>query len=117
MQADDALCIPDRHVGGGNAATADNGRRRQERGHCGGPGLARTCIRCRTLEGASGLQVGVDILADQHPLKSVAQWPAAALIGCIYTVTPFLDLDAGYQRRLNQSAPDNQYLLGATIRW
>lgn len=65
----------------------------------------------------SGLQVGVDILADQHPLKSVAQWPAAALIGCIYTVTPFLDLDAGYQRRLNQSAPDNQYLLGATIRW
>jgi hypothetical protein len=65
----------------------------------------------------SGLQIGVDILADQHPLKSVAQWPAAALIGCIYTVTSFLDLDVGYQRRLNQSAPDNQYLLGATFRW
>lgn len=65
----------------------------------------------------SGLQLGLDILADQHPLRSVAQWPAAALIGCIYTLTPFLDVDLGYQRRLNQSAPDNQYLLGATFRW
>ncbi len=64
-----------------------------------------------------GWQVGVDVLVDQHPFKSVAQWPAAALIGGIYTVTPFLDVDLGYQRRLNQSAPDNQYLLGATFRW
>ncbi len=64
-----------------------------------------------------GLQLGVDILVDQHPLQSVAQWPAAALVGCIYTLTSFVDLDLGYQRRLNQSAPDNQYLLGATFRW
>jgi hypothetical protein len=49
--------------------------------------------------------------------RSAAQWPAAALIGFIYTATPFLDLDCGYQRRLNRSAPDNEYLLGATFRW
>jgi hypothetical protein len=64
-----------------------------------------------------GLQLGIDVVADQNPLRSAAQWPAAALIGFIYTATPFLDLDCGYQRRLNRSAPDNEYLLGATFRW
>jgi len=64
-----------------------------------------------------GLQVGIDVIADQNPLQSAGQWPAATLAGIIYTVTSFLDLDLGYQRRLNHSAPDNQYLLGATFRW
>jgi len=64
-----------------------------------------------------GWQIGLDLIADQHPLKSVAQWPAAALAGLIYTLTPGLDLDFGYQHRLNHSAPENQYLLGATLRW
>jgi hypothetical protein len=64
-----------------------------------------------------GLQIGIDLIADQNPVRSTAQWPATALIGTIWTVAPGLDLDAGYQRRLNHSAPDNQYLLGATIRW
>jgi hypothetical protein len=64
-----------------------------------------------------GLQVGIDVIADQNPIKSAAQWPAGALVGLIYTVTKFLDLDVGYQRGLNQSAPDNQYLFGATFRW
>lgn len=65
----------------------------------------------------SGLQLGIDVTTDQNPLRSAAQWPAAALAGCIYSVASFLDLDLGYQRRLNRSAPDNQYLLGATFRW
>jgi len=64
-----------------------------------------------------GLQVGIDLIADQNPIKSTAQWPAAALVGLIYTVTKFLDLDVGYQRGLNRSAVDNQYLFGATFRW
>jgi hypothetical protein len=64
-----------------------------------------------------GLQLGIDIITDQNPLRSDAQWPAAVLIGLIYTATPYLDLDCGFQRRLNHSAPDNQYLVGATLRW
>jgi hypothetical protein len=64
-----------------------------------------------------GLQIGIDVITDQNPLQSAAQWPAAALAGLIYSVTSFLDLDLGYQHRLNHSAPDNQYLLGATFRW
>ena len=64
-----------------------------------------------------GLQLGIDVIADQNPVRAAAQWPAAALVGFIYTATPFLDLDLGYQRRLNHSAPENQYLLGATLRW
>jgi Putative MetA-pathway of phenol degradation len=64
-----------------------------------------------------GLQVGVDIITDQNPVRSSGQWPAAGLAGIIYSATSFLDLDLGYQHRLNHSAPDNQYLLGATFRW
>lgn len=64
-----------------------------------------------------GIQLGVDVIADQNPIRSTAQWPASALIGFIYTVAQFLDFDLGYQRRLNRSAPDKQYLLGATFRW
>jgi hypothetical protein len=65
----------------------------------------------------SGLQIGINVITDQNPLQSAAQWPASALAGLIYSVTSFLDLDLGYQHRLNHSAPDNQYLLGATFRW
>ena len=64
-----------------------------------------------------GYQIGIDIITDQNPLKSSAQWPATALVGFIYTATRSLDLDIGYERRLNHSAPDNQYLVGATLRW
>jgi hypothetical protein len=64
-----------------------------------------------------GLQIGIDVITDQNPFHSAGQWPAAALAGFIYSVTSFLDLDLGYQRRLNHSAPENQYLLGATFRW
>lgn len=63
------------------------------------------------------LQVGIEVVADQNPIKSTAQWPAGTLVGLIYTVATFLDLDLGYQRGLNRSAPDNQYLFGATFRW
>jgi hypothetical protein len=63
------------------------------------------------------LQVGIEVTADQHPIKSTAQWPASTLIGLIYTVSKFLDLDVGYQHGLNRSALDNQYLFGATFRW
>jgi hypothetical protein len=45
------------------------------------------------------------------------QWPALVLIGAIYTLSPAWDVDFGYQRGLNHSAPNNRFLLGATPRW
>ena len=44
-------------------------------------------------------------------------WPAALLVGAIVTVTPWLDLDAGWQRRLNNAGPRQVFYAGATIRW
>ena len=62
-------------------------------------------------------QLGLDLAADQNPLKTSSQWPAVGLIGAIYTLSPGWDIDAGYQRGLNHTAPKNQFLLGATLRW
>ena len=64
-----------------------------------------------------GLQLGFDLAIDQNPLRKSNQWPAVAMIGAIYTLPQGWDVDAGYQRGLNHSAPRNQFLLGATLRW
>jgi hypothetical protein len=64
-----------------------------------------------------GLQLGFDLSADQNPLRASTQWPSVALVGAIYTVGGGWDVDAGYQRGLNHSAPRNQILVGATLRW
>ena len=63
------------------------------------------------------LQLGFDFAVDQNPVKASSQWPAVALIGMIYSLSPSWDVDAGFQRGLNHSAPSNQFLLGATLRW
>ena len=63
------------------------------------------------------LQLGLDIAADQNPLRASSQWPSVALVGAIFTAGAGWDLDAGYQRGLNHSAPQNQILVGATLRW
>ena len=63
-----------------------------------------------------GLKLGLDVSADQNPMRALTQWPTVALIGAIVTFAPW-DLDIGYQRGLNRSAPKNQALLGATLRW
>ena len=64
-----------------------------------------------------GLQLGLDLAADQNPLRASSQWPFVALVGAILTVGNGWDVDAGYQRGLNHSAPENQILVGATFRW
>jgi hypothetical protein len=45
------------------------------------------------------------------------QWPAVARTGLIYTVNAWLDVDAGFQARLNRSATRAVWLAGATARW
>jgi len=63
------------------------------------------------------LRLGADFAVDQNPLRSASQAPAVALLGAIVKASPAWDLDFGYQRGLNHSAPRDQWLLGATLRW
>jgi hypothetical protein len=44
-------------------------------------------------------------------------WQAVARFGAMATLAPWLDVDAGYQFRLNRNAPVKAILAGATIRW
>ena len=53
--------------------------------------------------------------SNTDPGKS--QWPAFARAGVIYSVTPWLDVDAGIQARLDRAAARVGLLLGATVRW
>ncbi len=48
---------------------------------------------------------------------SNAQWPAVARTGFIYSVTSWLDVDLGFQARLNRAAARQVWLAGATLRW
>jgi hypothetical protein len=63
------------------------------------------------------LQTFVEVAASSNPDPSNPQWPAVARVGGIYTVTSWMDVDAGFQARLNRSATRAAYLLGATVRW
>ncbi|MFO1412569.1 MAG: hypothetical protein U1F10_01365 [Burkholderiales bacterium] len=62
-------------------------------------------------------QAFVEVAAYSNPDPAQRQWPAIARTGLIYTVNPSLDLDIGFQARLNPSAPRAVLLAGATIRW
>jgi len=55
--------------------------------------------------------------AATNPLAGHSTWPAVARVGAIATVTPWLDVDVGYQTRLNHAAPQTVVLAGATVRW
>jgi hypothetical protein len=44
-------------------------------------------------------------------------WPAVARAGAIYTVKKDLDIDVGYQTRLNHEAVRQILLIGITARW
>jgi len=66
---------------------------------------------------ASPWRTFIEATSVSNPDPQVAQWPAVARTGLIYSATPWLDLDAGYQARLNRSATREVWLIGATLRW
>jgi hypothetical protein len=66
---------------------------------------------------ASPWRTFIEATAVSNPDPLVAQWPAVARTGLIYSATKWLDLDAGYQARLNGSATRAVWLIGATLRW
>jgi len=63
------------------------------------------------------IQTFIEVAAFSNPDPSNPQWPAVARTGAIYTVNDWMDVDAGFQARLNRSAARAAYLLGATVRW
>jgi hypothetical protein len=62
-------------------------------------------------------QAFVEAATYSNPDPTNGQWPAVARTGLIYSVGPWLDLDAGFQARLNRSAARAVWLAGATFRW
>ena len=66
---------------------------------------------------ASPWRTFVETTTVSNPDPHIAQWPAVARTGLIYTATPWLDLDVGFQGRLNRSATREVWLIGATLRW
>jgi hypothetical protein len=66
---------------------------------------------------ASPWRTFIETAASANPDASNPQWPAVARTGLIVTVANGLDLDAGYQARLDRSATRQIWLLGATLRW
>jgi hypothetical protein len=63
------------------------------------------------------LRLTAEGAAATNPLAGHSTWPAVARFGAIATIASWLDLDIGYQTRLNHAAPRSVVLAGATIRW
>jgi hypothetical protein len=63
------------------------------------------------------LSLVADTAFDSNPDPLRPNWPGVLLVGAIYTLRPGLDIDFGYQTRLNHAAPAQQLLLGITYRW
>ncbi len=59
----------------------------------------------------------IEAATASNPDPGRSQWPAFARAGFICTVTPWLDVDVGYQARLNRAAARQIWLAGATLRW
>jgi len=66
---------------------------------------------------ASPWRTFIEATTVSNPDPQIAQWPAFARTGVIYTATTWLDLDLGFQARLNRSATREVWLIGATLRW
>jgi len=62
-------------------------------------------------------QTFIETATYSNPDPANRRWPAIARTGFIYTVSESLDLDVGFQARLNASAPRAVVLAGATFRW
>jgi hypothetical protein len=63
------------------------------------------------------LQLTGEVAADSNPDPTRATWPAVSRFGLIASVASWLDVDVGYQFRLNHAAPSQVILAGATVRW
>ena len=86
-------------------------RQRGARRNLGGFSIALTRPDDRPLRGF------VEAAMYSNPDPAQSQWPAFARAGAIYSLTSWLDVDAGVQARLNGAAARVGLLVGATLRW
>jgi hypothetical protein len=66
---------------------------------------------------AERLRLSAEAAAFSPADPSRSTWPAVARFGAIVTAAPWLDLDVGYQFRLNRAAQLRVILAGATLHW
>lgn len=65
----------------------------------------------------ASLAFAANVGFDSSPDAAQKSWPGTLLLGVIYTLRSGLDIDAGYQVKLNDAAPARQWLAGITYRW
>ncbi|WDD92065.1 transporter [Burkholderia sp. FERM BP-3421] len=63
------------------------------------------------------LQLALDIGASRNPDRDHHTSPAFLIAGAIYTPRPWLDLDVGYRRGLNDQTYNHSLMAGVTARW
>lgn len=63
------------------------------------------------------VRFSVELIGNSPSDANVTRWAVATRVGAIATVTKWLDVDVGYQVRLNDAGPEAVALAGATIRW
>jgi hypothetical protein len=63
------------------------------------------------------VKVTLDVatMSNSDPTRST--WPAVVRAGTIVTIAQGLDVDAGYQTRLDRAAPERIVLVGVTYHW
>ncbi|WP_321937580.1 transporter [Burkholderia cepacia] len=63
------------------------------------------------------LQIVADIGTSRNTERGAGANPAFAIAGAIYSPKPWLDLDIGYRRGLNDQTYDHSVMGGVTVRW
>jgi outer membrane putative beta-barrel porin/alpha-amylase len=59
----------------------------------------------------------LELAADTNVDNTRSEEPAVVRVGAIYTIKTGIDVDVGYQARLNRAAPSRVLLVGVTARW
>ncbi|VWB21489.1 hypothetical protein BLA6993_00852 [Burkholderia lata] len=63
------------------------------------------------------LQIVADIGTSRNTASGAGTNPAFVIAGAIYSPKPWLDLDIGYRRGLNDQTYDHSVMGGVTVRW
>ncbi|VWB12914.1 hypothetical protein BLA6860_00426 [Burkholderia lata] len=63
------------------------------------------------------LQIVADIGTSRNTTSGASTNPAFVIAGAIYSPKPWLDLDIGYRRGLNDQTYDHSVMGGVTVRW
>lgn len=58
-----------------------------------------------------------DVATSRPEERDSGRWRAVALVGAIAHIPPGVDVDVGYQFRINNAGPSNMWLAGMTLRW